>query len=78
MSQDARLDPQMKDVLATGQDVSPARQQPTTSSGLLGRLSVGQKLALAGLLVGVPFALSLGSLVAQQNAQVRQDRKSVV
>lgn len=71
MSQDARLDPQMKDVLATGQDVSPARQQPTTSSGLLGRLSVGQKLALAGLLVGVPFALSLGSLVAQQNAQVR-------
>ncbi|WP_135229053.1 methyl-accepting chemotaxis protein [Deinococcus fonticola] len=68
MSQDARLDPQLTEVLATSQGA--AATPPAATTGLLGRLSVGQKLALAGLLVAVPFAVSLGSLVTQQNREV--------
>lgn len=70
MSQDARLDPQLTEVLVSGQGTPVPARERRASTGVLGRLSVGQKLALAGLLVGVPFAVSLGSLVAQQNAQV--------
>lgn len=79
MSQNARLDPQITEVRTRSQGVPGATgsASPVVSTGLLGRLSVGQKLALAGLLVGVPFALSLGSLVTQQNRQVAHLQKQL-
>lgn len=41
------------------------------SGGFLGNLSVGQKLALAGLLATIPFVGALGSLISQSNAETR-------
>lgn len=75
MSQDARLDPQIAATLPKSQGQATTT---TASPGLLGRLSVGQKLALAGLLLGVPFGLTLGSQVMQQNREVSRLQKQLV
>lgn len=52
--------------------VSQGAPRPRTGqNSFLGNLSVGQKLALAGLLAGVPFVGALVSLVNQSNSQLR-------
>ncbi|MFC5849087.1 methyl-accepting chemotaxis protein [Deinococcus petrolearius] len=81
MSQNARLDPTTAAPLLPGKTGAPARsparvRTPRPPAGerstLLGRLSVGQKLALAGLLLGVPFVLTNVAQLRGGQAQVRQ------
>ena len=82
MSHNARLDPTTAAPLLPGKTgarprpqarVGSPRPSPTGErSTLLGRLSVGQKLALAGLLLGVPFVLTNVAQLRGEQVQVRQ------
>ncbi|WP_226342357.1 methyl-accepting chemotaxis protein [Deinococcus sp. AJ005] len=78
MSQNARLDPSLiapAPRSSAARAERPARQTNKVKSGLLGRMPVGLKLATAGLLLGLPFAVVLGIQIKQVNAGAVQARQ---
>ncbi|OLV17751.1 methyl-accepting chemotaxis protein [Deinococcus marmoris] len=80
MSQNARLDPSLiapAPRSGAAKTTRPARQTNKVKSGLLGRMPVGLKLATAGLLLGLPFAVVLGIQISQVNTSAVQARQQL-